>query len=100
MKRESYKYLTKKELRRANRLAIDARGTAIEPDYVRKLPTECKYPVFFSLPCERGWMRCQVGTSVSGTGNAFVPLWLDVPPEIYESLGTVKIEVDDEVAEV
>jgi hypothetical protein len=45
-------------------------------------------------------MRCEVGTSVTGTGDGFVPLWLDVPPEIYESLGTVEIEVDDELAEV
>lgn len=38
------------------------------------------------------------GPATSATSDDFMPLWLEVRSELYESLGTVEVEVDDEVA--
>jgi hypothetical protein len=97
MKTKECKYLCKAELREANRQAIKAGCNSIEPDYIEKLPDDCRFPVFFKLPWERhGWVRCQVGTASDAHATDYMPLWLDVPAGIYENLGTVEVPVDEE----
>ena len=74
-------------------------GRAIESEYIKKLPGNCKYPVVFTLPWERqGWVRCEIGTALSGSGEGYVPVWLDVPRDIYDNLGTFEVPVDKGVA--
>ena len=93
----SCRYLTKGELKEANRRAIKAGGRAIEPEYVDGLPDDLRYPIFFELPWERhGWVRCQVGTGIPG--KDYTPLFIDVPQKIYDNLGVVKVAVDEEVS--
>ena len=98
MKTEKCTILYKAELQEANRQALKAGGRAIEPDYVEKLPNDCRFPVFFKLPLERGWVRCQIGTARDVHATDYMPLWLDVPPQIYNNLTTIEVPVDEEVA--
>ena len=94
--RVSYKVLHKKELQAANIRAFKAGFNSIEPDYIKDLPDGCLFPVFFTLPIERGWMRCQIGTASDAHAKDYMPLWLDVPHIFYENLHTVEIDVDEE----
>lgn len=94
-----FKYLSWGDLDHANRRAKRAKCNSIDPEYVLGLPKEFRYPIFFTLPYERqGWVRCQVGTGVSGAASDYVPCLLDVPQDIFDHLGIVVVE-DEEVPE-
>lgn len=81
------KYLSKCELEQANRRASKGDGRSIDPEYVEKLPENCRYPIFVALPWERqGWVRCQIGTSTTAKAEDYVPVWLDVPQFLYDNL--------------
>jgi hypothetical protein len=94
------KFLTKAELKRANKQAIKAGCNAIEPSYIEGLPDGLRCPVFFVMPWERhGWVRCQIGTASDKAGHDYTPLWIDVPNAIYDNLGCVKVEEGEEVGQ-
>jgi hypothetical protein len=94
----TFKYLTKGELEEANRQAIKAGSRAIALEYIQGLPENFKYPIFFTLPWERhGWVRCQVGTGSCLNAEDYTPVFIDVPRELYESLGVVEIPEDEAV---
>lgn len=93
------KFLTLEEFQEANRRAIRAKCNSIDSEYVKTLPGHFRYPIFFTLPYERqGWVRCQVGTCVSGTESDYVPCLLDVPQDIFDGLGNLVVD-DDEIPE-
>ena len=93
MIKESCKYLSKWELKEANRRAAKGAGRSIDPEYVEKLPDDLRYSIFFTLPWERhGWVRCQIGTATTAKAENYVPLWLDVPRLIYDNLSEVPVE--------
>jgi hypothetical protein len=98
MKNEVYKFLTKAQLERANKRAIKAGCNAIEPTYVDQLPDGVRFPIFFCLPWERhGWVRCQIGTAQDKVGHDYIPVWLDVPNDIYDDLASVNVTEVEEV---
>ncbi len=82
------KYFDKSELAESNRQAIESCCTAIDPDYMERLPRDDVYPIYSTLPCERdGWVRCQIGTGMAGE-----ELCMDVPQAIYENLSSIEEE--------
>jgi hypothetical protein len=89
--------LYKGEMMASNRRAIKAGCRAIEPEYIEQLPDDLRHPIFFTLPWERhGWVRCQVGTATSPTADNYMPVWLDVPRDIYDHLSVIEVPVDEE----
>ena len=97
MNKRTVRYLSKGELKEANRRAIQSGGRAVEPEYIERLPDAFRYPVFFELPWERhGWVRCEIGTGTSPSADDYTPVWVDVPALIYDHLGTVEVAVDEE----
>jgi hypothetical protein len=94
------KCLSKGELRKANRRAIKSGCRAIDPSYIKQLPTTLRYPVFFTIPWERhGWVRCHVGTATDAAATDYRPLWLDVPQEIYDNLTSIEVNNNMEVTQ-
>ena len=91
------KFLTWGELQEANRRAIRAKCSSIDPEYVLTLPREFHFPIFFALPHERhGWMRCRVCTGVSSAESDYTPCLLDVPQCMYDCLGLIVVMVEDD----
>ena len=85
------KYFDKTELAVSNRQAIESCCTAIDQDYMERLPDDL-YPIYSTLPSERdGWVRCQVGTATAGE-----EMCMDVPQAIYEGLSFIEDEEDEE----
>jgi hypothetical protein len=87
----SYRYLSKGELKEANRRAVKTGCRAVDPEYIEGLADNLRYPIFFELPWERhGWVRCQIGTGDPAT-EEYVPVFVDVPRIIYDNLGVVEV---------
>jgi hypothetical protein len=94
------KYLTKRELHKANQQAITAGCRAIDQSYAERLPEGLRYPIFFEIPWERhGWVRCQIGTATSVPPHDYMPMWLDVPQRMYNNLSSLEINESMEITQ-
>ncbi len=86
------KIFNKTALVEANQRAIAAGLRAIEPSRLEQMPDDMRYPVVFTLPWERpGWVRCQIGTATTPTGEDYQPVWLDVPTDLYEGMAVIDV---------
>jgi hypothetical protein len=95
MSTRSYKWLSKWELKEANRRAAKSAGRSIDPEYVEQLPDDLRYPIFFTLPWERhGWVRCEVGTGTTAKAEDYMAVWLDVPQFLYDNLSEITVPAE------
>ena len=88
------KIFDKAVLVEANQQALAAGLRAIEPSRLEQMPDDMRFPVVFTLPWERhGWVRCQIGTATTSTGEDYQQVWLDVPSGLYEGLTDIDVPV-------
>lgn len=88
------KYLTIKQLKRANDLAKKSGGQYLDLDMVNSLP-ERKYPIFSEFKVDSGFTRVNIGVKVA---DDFHSLWFDLQDKILSAARTVTVRSRESAA--